>query len=207
MTEAATTLDWSSAEDEALVALIVGEGHGHRAQRAASELFGRYQGRVYLWCFRMVRDHDRALDLAQEAQLNAYRALPRFRGHARFSSWLFAIARNRCLADLRPVSLLRDEEAEIDGLVHPQTPADRALEEREAERALLDLMRDRLEPLERQALALRCFERVGVDEITRQLGLENATGARAILQKARRKLRAALRERDARDGEEQGSSP
>ena len=49
-----------------------------------------------------------------------------------------------------------------------------------------------LEPNERLALWLRAEEEMSVAELTRVLGLENATGARALLQTARRKLRAAL---------------
>jgi DNA-directed RNA polymerase specialized sigma24 family protein len=53
-------------------------------------------------------------------------------------------------------------------------------------------MRSHLAPLEQEALWLRCVERMPVDEITRVLGIEGSTGARAVLQSARRKLRAVL---------------
>ncbi len=199
MNEIADSRDLTSLEDEDLIRVATGET-GPRARRASSELFGRYQRRIYVWCFRMVRDHDRALDLAQDAQLSAYRALGRFRYQSRFSSWLFAIVRNRCLADLRAVSLLRDEAAEIDTMVHPARGIDQELMEEESAQELLDLMEQVLEPQERQALALRCFEKVSVDEITTMLHLTNSTGARGLLQKARRKLRAALQERDREEG-------
>ena len=45
---------------------------------------------------------------------------------------------------------------------------------------------------EQKAIWLRCFERVPIDEITRLLGIEASTGARGVLQRARRKLRTAL---------------
>jgi DNA-directed RNA polymerase specialized sigma24 family protein len=47
-------------------------------------------------------------------------------------------------------------------------------------------------------LWLRCFEKVPVDEITRMLGITEASGARGVLQRARRRLRAALAEDDRR---------
>jgi len=49
--------------------------------------------------------------------------------------------------------------------------------------------------LAREALWLRCFEHMPVDEIGRVMRLENASGARGLLQRARRKLRAALAQR------------
>jgi hypothetical protein len=42
---------------------------------------------------------------------------------------------------------------------------------------------------------MRCYERFAVEDITETLRLEGATGARALLQRARRKLRAALESR------------
>lgn len=202
MKEPVSPRDMRSADDEVLVALLHNDVDGATHRLAAGELLGRYQRRIYVWCLRMVRDHDQALDLAQDVQLSAYRALGSFRSSSRFSSWLFAIARNRCLSALRPVSLTRDEEAEMDSLPHPQRGPERALEEEQEEEGLLQLMRECLEPVEQQALALRCFERMSVDEITRQLELDNATGARGLLQKARRKLRAALAARSERRTEQ-----
>jgi DNA-directed RNA polymerase specialized sigma24 family protein len=57
---------------------------------------------------------------------------------------------------------------------------------------MLDLVRRHLDPLEREAIWLRCYEGMPVEEITGLLGIDTASGARGILQRARRKLRAAL---------------
>ena len=69
---------------------------------------------------------------------------------------------------------------------------DRQLEQREDEERMLGIIKEVLEPVEQRAIWLRCFEKVPVEEITRLLGIESASGARAVLQKARRKLRTAL---------------
>ena len=162
---------------------------------AASLLLERYQDQVYLWCFRMLREHEQACDMTQEVLLGAYRKLHTFEGRSEFSSWLFVIVRNRCLSALRQPRLLEDE-GEGPEPIDPSPGPDQQLIESLNEDEVLDLLRSTLEPMERDVLWLRCFERVPVDEITQILRLESASGARGLLQRARRKLRAALASRE-----------
>lgn len=160
-------------------------------RRAASLLLERYQDRVYLWCFRMVREHEQALDAAQEVLVSAYRKLGSFEGRSEFSSWLFMIARNRCLSVLRRPSVF-EEDGDAPEATDPAPLPDRRLEENLDEEAFLELVRGHLDPLEQEALWLRCIERVPIDEMTQTLRLESASGARGLLQRARRKLRVAM---------------
>jgi RNA polymerase sigma-70 factor (ECF subfamily) len=192
-----------SVPDEALLEQAVREPDTPAGQAAALELFSRYQRRVYVWCHRVVRDHEKALDLAQESLLLAYRSLASFQGRARFSSWLFAITRNRCRSALRSVRV-DGEEAEVDELVSTWRRPDEELEVKEETQAILRLMNEVLEPVEREALWLRAYERVAVDDITRILAIESESGARGVLQTARRKLRAAL-QRQRKRGREAAS--
>ncbi len=187
--------------DETLLRQFQDDPGGTQGRAAVSELLGRYRKRVYLWCFRFVRHHDQALDLAQEVLISAYRALPGFEGRSRFSSWLFAIAHNRCVSAGRAARLPRDEEVDLATLVDPAPGPESALDERQREEAMLELIRRHLDPVEQDALWLRGVERMGVDDITRVLGITMSSGARGVLQSARRKLRAAL-EREAGEGRE-----
>ena len=57
-------------------------------------LVARYQHKVVKLIMRYVRDQAEALDVAQEAFLKAYRALPRFRGDSAFYTWLYRISIN-----------------------------------------------------------------------------------------------------------------
>jgi len=188
------------ASDEDLVRRYVAAPDSSGGRAAASAVLGRYQNALYLWCFRYVRHHERALDLVQESMLSAFEGMDGFAGRARFSSWLFAIARNHCLNAIRRVRLFDDGDDDLSDAVDTGPRPDEQLVETENEEIILRLIREELEPIERQALSLRCFEQLPVDEITRILGVEAATGARAVLQSARRKLRAAL----AREDREQG---
>ena len=187
-----TSRDLRKATDEELVRTAQGDRESPDGKAAVTELLGRYDKAVYLWCFRYVKEHERALDLAQDVLINAYRGLGSFAGKSKFSSWLFSIARNRCLNEVQRVSLLVDEEADLETIPSGGKNPDIDLEEEEDRERLLNLIRETLEPEEQKAIWLRCFERVPVDEITRLLGIEASTGARGVLQRARRKLRTAL---------------
>jgi RNA polymerase sigma-70 factor (ECF subfamily) len=167
--------------------------------RAVSVLLERYQDRVYVWCYRLVRDHDEALDMSQDVLLNAYRRLGTFEGRSGFASWLFVIARNRCLSALRRPSPLWEDEHAIDRIEGPSAAPDEEFERRLDEEEVLNLIRIHLDPIEREALWLRCYEGMPVDEITRLLRIDAATGARSVIQRARRKLRAVLRRPESAD--------
>jgi RNA polymerase sigma-70 factor (ECF subfamily) len=182
--------------DEQLIERAVRDPQGRPGREAASELLQRHRRRVYLWCYRYVHEPERAMDLAQEALLSAYRALPSFQGRSRFSSWLFVITRNCCLKAVAAPSLVRDD-AELEGLPDPAGTPETLFEASQDEERLRRLLMQHLDEDERRALWLRCFERMPVDEISRVMQLENVTGARGLLQRARRKLRSALDRTDA----------
>jgi RNA polymerase sigma-70 factor (ECF subfamily) len=182
--------------DAELVDRAIAQAESEEGRAAASALLERYRERVYVWCRRYVRDHERACDLVQEVLLSAYRNLGTFSGRAQFSSWLFAIARNRCINEVHRVSLLLDEEMDPDQIAARDGDPAADLEQALDERALLALICEHLTPREQEAIWLRCVDRMPVETVTRVLGIEERSGARAVLQQARRKLRAAL-EREA----------
>jgi RNA polymerase sigma-70 factor (ECF subfamily) len=62
--------------------------------RAFSELVERHQHRLFTLAARTLGSADEAADAVQEACLRAWLALPRFRGDARFSTWLYRITLN-----------------------------------------------------------------------------------------------------------------
>lgn len=64
-------------------------------------LVKRHERRVYRLAYRLLGDSDAALDAAQEAFVKAWRALPRFEGKARFTTWLTRITINQCRNELR----------------------------------------------------------------------------------------------------------
>ncbi len=63
---------------------------------AYGDLVQRYQDRIFTLCLRWMHNRSIAEEVAQDVFLAAYRALDRFRGDAKFSTWLFRIAVNHC---------------------------------------------------------------------------------------------------------------
>jgi len=73
-----------------------------RGDRAAfAELVDKYKQPVMNFIFRSLRDEAEAEDLAQNVFLQVYKSRSRYKQTAKFSTWLFTIARNLCLNELR----------------------------------------------------------------------------------------------------------
>ncbi len=186
--------------DEMLVTRYLGEPGSPAGRRAVATLFARYDARVYQWCLRLARDHDTALDLAQEAMLTALRDLGQFEGRARFSTWLYTVVRRRALRMLMRERRWLTDEVDADALQSPAPGPEETAANRDEESWVRQAAKELLEPIEAAALMLRCEEGLPVEEVTRLLALPGASGARGVLQSARRKLRAARERRRASEG-------
>jgi RNA polymerase sigma-70 factor (ECF subfamily) len=77
--------------DEELVARSVGGDAD-----SFNELVLRWERPIYALAYRTIGREEEARDVCQEAFLRAFRALPGFRGQAKFSSWLYRITLNLC---------------------------------------------------------------------------------------------------------------
>jgi RNA polymerase sigma-70 factor (ECF subfamily) len=149
---------------------------------------------------RILRSDEDARDVVQEAWIQAFRALPRFEGQSRLSTWLHRIVVNAALMKLR--SQRRRPEASLDELP-PQADTDGAwidaadtmsvdddLASRER-RALVRRAIDQLPETHRSVLLLRDFEDLDTDETARRLG--TTPGAvKTRLHRARQALRATI---------------
>ena len=162
-------------------------------------LFAEHQDRVYAICFRFARDPEMARDLAQETLLIAWRRLPSFRGESAFGTWLYGIARRVCYGAFRR----KQDLLTADGLLDPASEEKgvlSAMGRREREDLLRSAAAARLDEQEQEAVYLRYVEQLPQDRITDLLGLTSASGARGLLQRCRRKLKAELQVRLAQLG-------
>jgi RNA polymerase sigma-70 factor (ECF subfamily) len=91
-----------------------------RGDRAAfAELVGKYRQPLFNFIFRTLRDEAETEDVAQNVFLQVYKSRARYRRTAKFSTWLFTIARNLCLNEIRrrsrhPAESLEETHAEHD---------------------------------------------------------------------------------------------
>lgn len=182
--------------DLELVQLLQARPDSPEGRRAERELLMRWRSRIHAWCWRMVGEREQAEDLAQECLVLIHRALPTFEPRAAVTSWIYAIVRNRCLSALRRARPRRAEDEELFLLEEPSPGPEESFVRREWEERVMSAMRETLSPLEQTALWLKAYEGMPVRDITRLLDVKEESGARALLQTARRKLKAAL-ERDA----------
>ncbi len=136
-------MTFGTMSDSELVAL------GSSGSRGAfDELDARHREHVYAQCLGIMRDHELALDCVQDTLVKAYLALPGFRRDARFSTWLYVIARNVCLMRLRkktPAVVSLDCPVEFAG-----GPAEREFADPLAD-ASAGVMREELSDVDRPA--------------------------------------------------------
>ena len=83
--------------DEATLVVRAQEGD----VRAFEELARRHQAGLYRLAVRVMGDPTEAEDALQEALLDAWRRIERFRGESAFSTWMYRVVTNRCLGMLR----------------------------------------------------------------------------------------------------------
>lgn len=81
---------------------------------AFERLVRSYQGEIWRLAWHLVRDESLADDITQDAFVRAYRFLPRYRGEAKFSTWLFTITRNCALDELRRAGRRRSLSHRLD---------------------------------------------------------------------------------------------
>jgi RNA polymerase sigma-70 factor (ECF subfamily) len=94
-----------------------------RGDRAAfAELVGKYRQPVFNFICRTLRDEAESEDLAQNVFLQVYKSRQRYQQTAKFSTWLFTIARNLCLNEIRRRSRHPAESLEENQTDHEDQP-------------------------------------------------------------------------------------
>ena len=89
----------SSAQTVTDHALLEGTLAGN--EDAFAELVGRYRNQITSYIYRMINDYDGAVDLAQETFVRVYRARDRYQRSYAFSTYIYRIATNLAISELR----------------------------------------------------------------------------------------------------------
>lgn len=137
---------------------------------AFRELYQRNARGMIAFCHHFVRDAARAEELAQDVLVKLYRSRERYRPTARFRTFLYRIAANHCLNELRRGEWTARAQSGADPLMDPELLPSRGATPEEAaagtalERAVGALL-DRLPEKQRVALVLCRFQGLSYEEI------------------------------------------
>lgn len=186
---------------DAVDAQRAGDPHAElvqRAQRGDRAAFGALveatQQQVYSLAYHFFPQPQEAEDLTQEIYLRAWRALPGFRGDARFSTWLYRIATNVCLNRRRQLGAQprpADDETLLERMPARLAEPDAIVAARERKARLWQAVRS-LPDRYRLVLALFYQQQLSYEEVAEALALPLGT-IKAQLNRARHALAGILR--------------
>ena len=136
-----------------------------------NQLILRWERPIYALAYRVIGQEEDARDVAQETFLRAFRALPGFKGQAKFSSWIYRIALNLCRDWIRrkrrtPVSPLPDD-VDLSELAAEQEPSE-SVEDLVARRELTAVVEEAMTLLpeeQRTAVILKEYHGMTFQEI------------------------------------------
>jgi RNA polymerase sigma-70 factor, ECF subfamily len=168
-------LDHDNGPDDAqLVVRSLAQDH-----EAFGQLIDRHAAVIVNLAYRMVGNRAEAEDLAQEAFLAAFKALPTFRTDSKFSTWLYRIASNKCKDWLRvkrpghgPQDVDVDEQLDLH-VAEGRTPETLLSQQQVAQE--LEQAIQQLPPLYREAFVLKHVEGLSYEEMEEILGVSSDT--------------------------------
>jgi RNA polymerase sigma-70 factor (ECF subfamily) len=173
--------------------------------RALDALLRRHYDKVHAICRRIAGSARDADDAAQEAMIGIVRGLPRFDGRSQFSTWIYRIATNAALDELRrrkrrPALALVSDEGEAAEIADPR--AERTVEAA-VERMRIDAALDALGDEFRTAVVLRDVADLDYAEIAEVLGVPVGT-VKSRIARGRSQLAATLGNRPGPAGRPTG---
>lgn len=165
-----------------------------RARRGDAEAFralvDRHRDRAYGVALRVLRSAPDAQEVAQDAFVKAWRALPGFRGESKFSTWLHSIVVRRALDRAATLKNRRAREVDLDAVAEPGAADAGTSADRTALRMRMERMLDRLSDAQRTVVTLYYYEERSVDDVATALGMPTGT-VKTHLSRARATLREA----------------
>lgn len=195
MSEAAPSLENPADHESMLIRRIRNGEH-----ECFYELIRPYERRVYAAAYAILRNEAEAEDAAQEAVLKAFANIRKFRGEARFSTWLIQITVNEARMRIRKARphLMQpiDEVPDDQGNYTPQDFADwreipsETLERKEIREKLAEALGS-LGQIYREVFVMRDVQHLSIDETAKSLGISTASVKTRLL-RARFMLRDLL---------------
>src|SRR5581483_10997577 len=169
-------------------------------QRAFEVLLKRYSTPLFNFIYRFLGDYDQACDVLQQVSIRFYTSLPKLGTGEPFKPWLFQVARNCCVDELRrrrryaiQFSQLEADESEGDGTsflndIPDTSPLPEDIAERHDLQQVLQTAIQLLPPKFRAVVLLRYVSQLSFSEIGQTLSMPEAT-AKTYFHRAKMLLR------------------
>jgi RNA polymerase sigma-70 factor (ECF subfamily) len=174
-----------------------------RGDRAAfATLAGKYKQPLFNFVFRTLRDETETEDVAQNTFLQVWKSRARYERTAKFSTWLFTIARNLCLNEIRrrsrhPAESLEETHADHEDQPSRQyedkkifLPTDQALHGELAEK--IEAALAGLPENQRTAILLCRQDELSYEEIAEILGC-SLSATKSLIHRGRETLKEKLK--------------
>ncbi len=196
MSSDALTLDGirGLTDGELIVSAVAGRTDGFE------ELVRRYQRPITSYVYRMLGDHESALDVTQEVFIKVYNSLTKYSSDYKFSTWLYRIAHNAAIDHMRrnSINAMSIEAENADGTYQIQIESSRPSPEQDHERrewrTEIDAVVRCLPAAYRDLILLRHARDLSYDEIAEVTGLPLGTVKNRLF-RAREMMRLMFIER------------
>jgi RNA polymerase sigma-70 factor (ECF subfamily) len=174
--------------------------------QAFEELVLGYQSKVYALTYRYMGNEEDAYDMFQETFIKAYRSLPTFKGQSSFGTWIYRIASNVCLDELRrrkrriptlsldePATTLDGNELEVE-IADTSYSIDILYEQKELSSSIQEVL-DQMKKEHKTAIILRDILDLSYEEMAKVMGCSMGT-VKSRLSRARNILKEKLLQRE-----------
>jgi len=163
-------------------------------QQIFAQLVERYQNYVFTLVLRMVESREDAEEVSQDIFVKAYRSLADFRGDAKFSTWLYTIARTSCITFLRKKKLdtvSMDNEKTFVQAENRESSFKANIIEQKSRLAMVNEAIAMLSPDDAQIITLFYKAEQSLEEMGNILGMEPNT-VKVKLHRARQRLKEKM---------------
>ena len=160
---------------------------------AFESLVDKYKDMVFTLAIGLIRNREEAEEIAQDAFLKAFHAIPKFQRKSKFSTWLYRITYNECISRLRKkktrIVSFEDLENTESGINFIESESD--WEEREEQKRELSKVLLKLNESDRTLIMLYYYDGCPVEEISSVISISQSN-VKTRLFRIRNKLHAEL---------------
>ena len=157
-------------------------------------LVDRYKDLVFTLALRMLKNREEAEEVAQDTFIKTYKALDKFKGDSKFSTWIYRVAYNSCLDRIKKNKKHLNDVEINEFTEHQVVTIDSALDKMETNERKEAIQRciDTLPSQESFLLTLYYFDDLSLDEISKIVGI-TANSIKVKLFRCRKKLATILK--------------